>query len=272
MCLPSAVYHTHPSLSWVDVSTLKYHYSVTVHFWDCPVPQDPHVVFETTPCYVPVSHWIASLESCSSVQEQEGVLLFNTSSSVTLVLFFMFVNFSVIENRLLIVSGISPCVFVIHDSRLLSIMSGTSVFYSGVVWDFGFGIVISSIKSDLLGIHFTLARVESSGSSSEDPFSPTLSSPICTSSSLSVRVCEYMMGVQVLVMLSNVCVWWTPFSLWLSSIALAPAIIACVFPQKSYGSHFGLSHDGKLQIVSSISLTPPLTLVETSGCWGLIAV
>ena len=67
----------------------------------------------------------------------------------------------------------------------------------------------------------------------------------------------------VLVMLFHVCVCSTPLSLWLSSIALAPAIIACFLPQKSYGCHFGLSHNGKLQSVSSISLNPSLTLVVT---------
>ena len=150
-------------------------------------------------------------------------------------------------------------------------MSGTSEFFSGVLWGLGNGIVISSIKRDLLGIFFTLARVESSGSSSEDPFSSASSSASCTSSSLSTKACEYTIGVQVLVMLFHVCVCSTPLSLWLSSIALAPAIIACVLPQKSCGCHFGLSHNGKLQSVSSISLTPSLTLVLTSWCWGLIA-
>jgi len=40
-----------------------------------------------------------------------------------------------------------------------------------------------------------------------------------------------MMGVQVLVMLSHVCVCTIPFALWLSSIGLAPVIMECVLPQ-----------------------------------------
>ena len=70
-------------------------------------------------------------------------------------------------------------------------------------------------------------------------------------------------GVQVLVVLSHVRVWRVcrmPFSLWCLSIVLAPVIMVCVLPQKSYRVHFGLSHDGKLQILSSISLTSLFTL------------
>ena len=187
-------------------------------------------------------------------------------------LFFIFINFSVVENRSLIVSWINSCVFVIHDSRLSPCISGTIVIFSGVVWGLGNWIVISSIKRDLLGILFTLARVSLSGSSSEVPFSSSSPSSISPTSSHSVIGCECIMGVQVLVMLSHVCVCWMPLFLWLLSIGLAPAIIAWVLPQKSYGVHFGLSHDGKLQIVSSISLISLFSLGVASGCRGSSAI
>ena len=72
---------------------------------------------------------------------------------------------------------------------------------------------------------------------------------------------ERMIGVQVLLLLSHVCVCSKPFSLWCWSIVFAPAIMACVLPQKSWNQcvHLGLPHDGKLQIVSSMSLVSIFT-------------